>query len=243
MRRLLWMTLLLATTLCAAPITIHDAYGGQNPGNAKNNGDVIGYLRSFDIESLSIANLGGGMIQLQILMNYGANGGDTTLSGITHPNFPTVHPGDVLISAGSAYWAIPLISHDNSMPSGLGMIAGNLYQVAGYLTAGSVLNHPTNGTYRPNQAVWGNSTGASRLSTDGTSSASGVGGAQIRVDLSFSTTDSLFLSALGTAGTMIQFSSATCGNDVLADTTVPEPATYALIAAGIGVLWMRRRKG
>ncbi|MBL8231718.1 MAG: PEP-CTERM sorting domain-containing protein [Bryobacterales bacterium] len=231
----------MGTSLTAAPLTFNDAYAGQNPGDTKNNGDVIGYLRSFDIRSLSINSLGGGNVHVQILMNYGTNGGDTSLSGIVNGGFPVVHPGDVMISNGTNRWAIPLISHNNSMPSGAGLLAGNLYMVSDFLTAATVLNNTNAGSYRPDHFVWGNATGATQKSSNGTVAATSVGGAEIRVDINFTTNDNLFLSTLSEAGTMFSFAAATCANDVVDGSNVPEPASFALIGAGLIAVGLRKR--
>ncbi|MCS7026940.1 MAG: PEP-CTERM sorting domain-containing protein [Bryobacteraceae bacterium] len=240
-RKLTWLVILLAAGLAAAPITFTDPYGGQNPGNAANNGDVIGLLRSFDIRSLSVNALSGGTVQIQIFMNYGTNGGDTTLSGINiGGSFPTVYPGDVLIRNGSNRWAIPLISHDNFGPSSSGLLAGNLYQVNSFLTARTVLNDTTAGNYRPDDFVWGNAVGATQRSVSGVVQTASVGGAEIRVDIEFKTNDNLFLSALSLGDTVYSFASATCANDVI-EGVVPEPASFVLMGVGLAAIAFRRK--
>ncbi|MBI3681468.1 MAG: PEP-CTERM sorting domain-containing protein [Acidobacteria bacterium] len=244
-RILLWMTLVMLAAVIAPATTITDPYV-PNPGSASNNGDVIGLLYRFDIESVAI-NYAGGNLGIQVRMNYGQNGGDTTLSAITVGGFPNMYPGDLLFQNGGSRWAVPLISHNNSSP-GLGaLLAGHLYSVSSFLTASTVLNNP-NGTYRPNEDVWGNSTGASDIGGAGTVQTSLIGsGPEILVNITIPTQNALFLSALSSSWTLVNFASATCGNDVLEgglgdDRPIPEPVTLSLTGAGLVLLGFAGRR-
>jgi hypothetical protein len=245
MKMVLWMALALgmAGLAPAASIVAIDAYAG--PGNTgSSNGDVIGKLRSFDINYVQISNTGND-VTVVVRMNYGNNGGDTTLSPITLSGFPAVNPGDVLISNGSNLWAIPLISHNNTAPGAGGMTMANLYSVTSFLTASTVLGNPSGGTYRPNEYVWGNSTGATQLNSgSGTRNVSLANSPyEIEVLINFTTTSTDFLNSLGDSGTLLHFASATCGNDVVNGSPTGEPASLALMGAGLlGIgLWGRKR--
>ena len=80
LRRLLWSFFLgcVGVQLAyALPVTITDPYGGQsNPGSS--NGDVIGALGGFDIESLTFTQLGASGVTAGIRFNY--NFGDAILA-------------------------------------------------------------------------------------------------------------------------------------------------------------------
>ncbi len=236
-----------AAIASATPYTyvFNDPYAGQNPGTAANNGDVVGQLRRFDIEKVTI-NGDGGSVFISVFMNYGQNGGDTSLGGISIGSFPTLNPGDIMIRSGADKYSIPLVSHTNSAVGAGGLTGGDLYRVNAFRTAAQVLGSPS-GSYRPEAAVWGQATGAVKLG-DGTVSTSLVGGSEIRVDMSVTTSNLAFIQALSSGNFDLLFASATCGNDIVIGTAVPndgnvpEPMTMAMIGSGLVALGISRRR-
>lgn len=246
MKIILWMALLLSSSLLsqAASITLIDAYGGPNPGTACCNGDVIGQLSEFDINRLTI-NTSGNNVSIHILLNW--NNGDTALSPITPGQFPTVNPGDLMITSGANYWAIPVINHNNTAPGAGGLTAGNLYAVTGFLTAFQILNNSCSTCYRPTEDVWGNSTGATLVGA-GTRTTSFVTGSEIDISINF-IGNAAFLAALESSNTFIHYAAATCGNDILDGTgqgdstaATPEPVSFALMGAGLIALGVLRHR-
>lgn len=263
MKMVLWMAMAMgmASIAPAASIVAVDPYCGTVCGGSNNSAafDVIGKLRSFDINYVSVTNTGLN-VEVIVRMNYGANGSDNSLSPIAVGSFPLVNPGDVLLSNGANLWAIPLISHTNTAPDPTevagGMVKANLYSVSSFLTAATVLGNPSGGIYRPTENVWGNSTGAVQRNTgSGTRSVTDVldqNPYELEVKINFALTSNAattaFLNALGDSNTVLHFASATCGNDVVngsptGDDAVPEPASLALMGVGLlGIgIWGRKR--
>src|SRR2546428_11872368 len=80
----------------ALPITVTDPYGGQNnPGSS--NGDVIGALGGFDIESLTFTQLGASSVTAGIRFYF--NFGDASPAPYTFVVI-TIKVGDLLFSVG-----------------------------------------------------------------------------------------------------------------------------------------------
>jgi hypothetical protein len=240
------LALLAASVMAvqATPLsyTFQDLYGGANPGSASSNGDVIGALSRFDIDRVTIAG-DGSVFNMSIFMNY--NNGDTGLGGIDVGwGFPTLHPGDVMISSGGQNWAISLVDHDNTAPGAGGLTAGSLYMVDSFLTAQQILGSPQ-GTFRPDAFVWGDSDNAVKTG-DGSVNAAATTGSQIVVDINFTTNDAAFLHAMSTGDFSLMFAAATCGNDIVigdgGGSDVPEPLTTALVGAGLAAIGLIRRR-
>jgi hypothetical protein len=215
------------------------AYGGNSPGTASNNDDVIGQLRFFDVRMLTFDIQNANTIQFVADMNY--NNGDTNLGDIVVGGV-TVRPGDILVWNGPMIYAIPLVTHG-------ALSYGSLYQVNSMRTAADVLGNPSGVNYRPGEFVWGNdSAGGSSLIANGTRGVASAGGAEILVTITLTGSGGAwnqFITDLLSG--QIHFSSATCGNDVLNGGTlndpVPEPLSMALVGTGLlGVALYGRRR-
>jgi len=136
---------------------------------------------------------------------------------------------------GAVNYAIPLQSH--------GVLAGHLYEVLSpnaVLLAGAVLGYP-NAIYRSGDPVWIRNAGVTDLAS-GTvvtvQTGDGLTAARLTVTLQVTAPPDLF-AALQGGGFGFQFSSATCGNDVIYGTfpagteATPEPGTCILMALGL----------
>jgi hypothetical protein len=218
----------------ALPVTFSDPYGGQtNPGS--NNGDVIGPLGQFDIESLTVTQLSAGGVTAGLRYNY--NLGDASLAPYSFLGV-TLHVGDLLFSVGGAYrYGVALISHD-------GLVAGKLYSIVGTKSSDDYLGS-TGLTYRHNSPVRMNPTGAVAIG-DGTVSTLNIGGSEVLSTFNF-TPGGSFLTDLDSSGLGAEFASAICANDIveglIAPTSVPEPSTWFLMMTGVaGLLWWRHRR-
>ena len=235
LRQVLWGCFLGCVSVqiaYALPITVTDPYGGQNnPGSS--NGDVIGALGGFDIESLTFTQLGASGVTAGIRFNY--NFGDASLAPYTFAG-NTIQVGDLLFSVGGAYrYGVALVSHD-------GLLAGKLYSILGALSSDDYLGS-SGLTYRFNTEVRMNPTGAVVIG-DGTVSTSNIGGYEVLSNLNF-TPSASFLTDLS-SGLGVEFASAICANDIaqgyIDAPSVPEPSTWLLFVTGLaGLLWWRQQ--
>ena len=235
LRQVLWSFFLgcISVQLAyALPVTITDPYGGQNnPGSS--NGDVIGALGGFDIESLTFTQLGAGGVTAGIRFNY--NFGDASLAPYTFAG-STIQVGDLLFSVSGSYrYGVALVSHD-------GLLAGKLYSILGTRSSDDYLGS-SGLTYRTNIPVGINPTGAVVIG-DGTVSTANIGGYEVLSSLNFTPSGS-FLTDLS-SGLDVEFASAICANDILQGyvgaPSVPEPSTWLLFVTGLaGLLWWRQQ--
>jgi hypothetical protein len=249
--------LALTWTASGAIVTYNDTYYGNSPsptakGSDFGNVDVIGYLRSFDIEKAVIETTAT-TVKIDLFFNYGQTGGDTSLGDYVTAGgaFPVVFPGDVLMNIQGIWYVIPLIDHDaTTRTTGVGpLLANHLYSASSVLSAQQVTGQEGDPTsrYRPSAIVWGNPDGAVDLGIVAARTISGpIGTSQIHV--------SLLLSDAGFAGLVndnlsqlfFSFASATCGNDIITGIgqldEVPEPTTTALLGAGLLALTLLRRR-
>ena len=238
LHRLLWSCLLGFASVQAAyalPVTFTDPYGGQNnPGSS--NGDVIGELGRFDIESLTVTQLGASGVAGEIRFNY--NLGDATLAPYSLFG-TTLQVGDLLFSLGGTYrYGVALVSHD-------GLVAGKFYSILGTQSSDDYLGS-SGLTYRYNTPVRINPTGAVVVG-DGTVTTQNIGGYELLSTFNF-TPSASFLIDLHSSVLGVQFESAVCANDIIqgsiAPTSMPEPSTWFLFVTGLaGLLWWRQQRG
>lgn len=209
------------------PLVYTDPLASANPS------DVFGDPNFFDISSLSFTgyNSATKRFSVEIIFNYG--GGASLSQFSVGGAFTALNVGDLLFSNGGQTYAVALANR-------AGLTAGNLYRVTGTQTAKQVLGlgSDQDGNYRPNQAVWANTAGATLIGT-GSVAAQSIGGpTNLKVNLSFVANDA-FINGFNNSS--FTFSSATCGNDVISG-NIPEPGTWALMGAGLVGLGMIRRK-
>lgn len=220
----------LASLLFITPghaLVFSDPYGVGSP-------DVIGNINQFDLRSVELVTLDyslPGQAEFNIRMNY--NNGDLTLNSFAVAGV-TLRPGDLLFHGASNYWGVALNSNGHGA-----IVAGNLYQATGFLTAQTVLGNPGGVTYRPTEAVWFNPTGAVQQGT-GSITASSLGGPEVNVNVKF-LTSAAFLSDIS-GGYQLLMATATCGNDILrATVNVPEPSSWLLLLLALpAMVWFRR---
>ena len=217
----------------ALPITITDPYGGQN-NSGSSNGDVIGALGGFDIESLTFTQLSASGVTAGIRFNY--NFGDASLAPYTFAG-STIEVGDLLFSVGGSYrYGVALVSHD-------GLLAGKLYSILGTRSSDDYLGSSGLG-YRTNTPVRINPTGAVVIG-DGTVSTANIGGYEVLSSLNFTPSASFLIDL--SSGLDVGFASAICANDIAEGyigAAVPEPSTWLLFATGLaGLLWWRQQRG
>ncbi len=185
---------------------------------------MIGDPNFFDISSLTFASFHSGTNRSTVEILFNCGGGISFNQFSVGGAFNALNVGDLLFSNGGFHYAVQLRSRG-------GFTAGNLYQIAGTRTAKQVLGlgSEEESNYRPNQAVWANTTGETWIGR-GTSTAVSTGGPTNRkVTLDFAAND-VFLA--GFDNSSFAFSAATCGNDVITG-SVPEPGTWALLGAGL----------
>jgi len=237
LHQLLWSCFLGCVgvqTSYALPVTFTDPYGGQNnPGSS--NGDVIGDLGRFDVESLTFTQLSAAGVSAEIRFNY--NFGDATLTPFVLYS-SALEVGDLLFSVGGAYrYGVALVAHD-------GLVAGKLYAIVGTQSsddyfAGSGL------TYGQHTPVRMNPAGAVVIG-EGTVATQNIGGYELLSTVNFAPGGS-FLTDLEWSGLGAEFASAVCANDIvqgdIAPVPMPEPSTWLLFATGLGgLLWWRQQR-
>jgi hypothetical protein len=227
---LLTLGLALSGLAFGGTITFTDPFPGTACGNPATC-DVVGDANLFDIQKV-VANINGpgSTSTFNIFTNY--NNGATGLGAFTIAG-STLNIGDLLITVnGSIKYGIALTAHDS-------LAAGSLYQVASTYTSNDKMEPTANG-YRQNVDVWIKTISGSALSAGSVNvSPGGAGNAQLNIQLSFLTPTGFFNDLSNTWG--IQFSSATCANDVITGSTtgteplnpVPESGTLAMLGAGL----------
>jgi PEP-CTERM motif len=236
--------------------------------SAAGSDPVIGNEAYFDIQMASVT-ITPTLANISLYFNYG--GATTSVSGITLGPFgsPSKLPGDLFfydpadpmtatysdsyVGTSESYpqyqYGVPLVNHNS-------LTAGDLYAILNpndLLTAQDVLDpHDTlypSLDYRRTQPVWMTSSdtmpaasGTETISNYG----NGVTSAQYDVNIQIPDPPVGLLDLISAGQIGIAFESATCANGVLVGiVAVPEPGTFVLLAAGIGLvglgIWRRKR--
>lgn len=220
------LPLLCTVPAHATPVTFTDPYNVGSP-------DVIGLVSKFDLHSVELVKMGTSGAEFNIRMNY--NNGSTSLAPFSVGGV-TLRPGDLLFQGAHHYWGVALASNGHG-----GIVAGHLYQATGFLTAKIVLGNPSGVIYRPTDAVWFDPNGAVWQAA-GTVVTTRIGVTpEVNVNLKFATSAAFLKDISG--GYDILMATATCANDILRGhvAAVPEPATWSLIALGLGGMVLLRR--
>jgi PEP-CTERM motif len=223
-------TIFLASLLYITPshaLLFSDPYGVGSP-------DVIGNISQFDLHSVELVTLDyslPGQAEFNISMNY--NNGSLSLNPFSIAGI-TLSAGDLLFQGATSYWGIALNSDGHGS-----IVAGNLYQANGFLTAQTVLGNPSGVTYRPTEAVWFDPNGATQQGM-GSITTSSLGGPEVNVNVKFLTSAAFLNDSSG--GYNILMATATCGNDILrAAVNVPEPSSWLLLLLGLpAIAWFNR---
>ena len=251
MKRTLSLMLLSAGisvgTSWATTITVTD------PFNAPSGGDVIGNPLQFDAQSIQLT-ASANLLTLDIYTNY-----DNAHLYSFRDTGLRLDIGDVFFTVnGNFAYGIPLAYHNGPAggPWADRLLAGHVYQITdpatALLTARQALHDPQDVDYRPDEIVWMIDHGV----TDVTSGApsvqvfpiagnNGTNGPLYDIRVLTSLPAGLFSNPADTYG--IQWSVATCGNDVVqgvlnfpsthffsGSTAVPEPGTaYLVIGAAL----------
>lgn len=254
-KKLITTSLFAAALASATPIVFNDPYfcgtgstnGAQCTTNVQPTGtnDVLGNFNQFDIRSLTVLKNDANNLRIQIDFNYGS--GNTNFAPFVAG--ANLNVGDILFDIGNdgswEYGAV-LEGHTNTQGSTAAtkgaLKTGGFYQANGTRTAQQTINLANLSSYRPTVAVWIDQ--SSTLVRQGSVAING-GGAATNVSTEYSTVfDVSFLgdNPLNHKTFMIQFSSATCGNDVVTGLVTPEPATMALAGAALIALAVVRRR-
>lgn len=218
--------------------TLSDVFGESQAGciyytNAPySTCDVIGSPSTFDIEKAEVS-IDSDVTRVRLFMNYGGGAGlspfhealDLSIGDLFFYN--PAHPGWYS-------YGVPLHSHD-------AFTAGNVYQIGGGIvtrTAQEVLRS-TDYYYRRDQIVWlASSVPVSASQSGGSVSVApygdGVHDARYSVTIQFTNPAGFYQNLLSNGEIGIDFSAATCANDVIRGTVIanPEPGSGILLIGG-----------
>ena len=220
-----------------------DANGNTcDPNGPQQNHCIIGDRLEFQMFNviLSQPTSPGGAFKLVLNTNY-----PVPLPG-THEVIPTARYGnaylamcDFMIEWNNKYYGIVLHAHD-------GYTAGNLYEVSGFQNSGDVMSAAGETSPRPRLPALINAGGTERgtgtLSAAANIGANGLTQALYKVTVDFVAPANF----LATGDFKIHACSFACDNGYVTGTgnfvnAVPEPATWSLLLAGVGVLGWKRR--
>ena len=230
----------------ASTFTIDDPFNTVCSTPGSTSCDVIGNRLSFDVQRGEF-NFGTTSATIRLYFNYGAT--NTSLAPFNVTASTVLSLGDLFIFGPGFSYGVALQTRDT--PVSGNVIEGTLYSInnpGGQLTAGQALNGASDITYRPGELVWLRNDGAGSITnaaTGGVSIASGGDGVNnakfvATITLNYAA-GSLVSSNLATGIPLIQFSSATCGNDILTNT--PEPVSLGMIGIGLVLAgWGHRRR-
>lgn len=239
-------TLILAACGQAATITaISEFAPGDDCGSPSC--PVIGDRLAFDIQKLMVS-VTPTTATADLYFNFGF--GNSSLTPFTVGSIQ-LNPSDLLFTlGGTAVFAVPLQDHNgspNGGPSGGLLQAGHLYSIGanGVVTAGQVLN-TSSYEYRPTVDVWAYNDGQGSVQDLATGMVNvqgggdGVTNAKFHVQITFTPT-AQFVADSNSADFGVLFTNATCANDVLIGSAVPEPLTFIFVGTGLIALSLIRR--